>query len=263
VAANVAFGLTPRSGPEADRVVRELLDRIGLGGRGGDYPHHLSGGERQRVALARALAPRPRLLLMDEPFTSLDGTLRGRLRAETVALLRETRTTTVLVTHDADEALRVADRVALIDRGRLVECGTPHALYARPATVAAARLFGEVNEIRGICRQGRVHTPIGCFDAPDLADRAPVSVCIRPSHVRLGSTPTGAEALVLSRAFLGHEDRITVAVPGLADPVAIRVPPGTRLEIDDVVRLDVDPAGVVLVSHVADSSSTPLDIQGV
>src|SRR5690606_3920933 len=124
VAENIAFGLRGWARQDVNRAVRSLLDDVGLPDRGESYPHMLSGGERQRVALARALAPRPKLLLMDEPFSSLDTALREQVRAHTVALLRRHGTTTVLVTHDPSEALRVADRVGVLSRGKLVQFGT-------------------------------------------------------------------------------------------------------------------------------------------
>src|SRR5690606_27068866 len=130
------------------------------------YPHMLSGGERQRVALARALAPNPRILLMDEPFSSLDGRLRDRVRQQTMHLLRELNTTTIVVTHDPDEALRIADRIALLRDGRLVQVGPPQELYSRPASLFAAQFFSEVNELPCHVRDGRAETPLGTFRAP-------------------------------------------------------------------------------------------------
>src|SRR5690606_22628130 len=147
---------------------------------GASYPHMLSGGEQQRVALARALAARPRVLLMDEPFSSLDGALRDQVRQQTVALLRETGTTTVMVTHEPREAMRIADRIALLSAGRLLQSGTVDEVYARPTTVFAARLFSDVNEIPGVCVGGCVATPLGSFPAPALPERASARVCIRP-----------------------------------------------------------------------------------
>ena len=134
VAANVAFGVTGRRS-EVVGAAQALLDRVDLTRYARSYPHMLSGGERQRVALARALAPRPQMLLMDEPFSSLDGRLRDQVREDTLDLLRESGTTTVIVTHEPDEALRIADRIVILDKGRLVECGTPEALYSRPSTI--------------------------------------------------------------------------------------------------------------------------------
>ena len=164
----------------------------------------LSGGERQRVALARALLPGPRVLLMDEAFSSLDSRLRDRIRQDTLKLLRENRTTAVLVTHDPGEAMRLADRIALLHEGRLVECASPEDLYRKPATLAAARFISDINELRGICRDGYVLTPLGSFTAPHLADQTEACVCIRPHSVRVAprgrrrARPSG-QHLVLGR----------------------------------------------------------------
>jgi iron(III) transport system ATP-binding protein len=188
VAANVAFGLRGRRRAEQETTVRALLQRVGLHAYASRYPHELSGGERQRVALARALAPGPRVLLMDEPFSSLDDRLRRRVRQETADLLREMRTTAVVVTHDPDEAMQIADRIALLHAGRLVQCDTPEALYARPETLFAARFFSALNELPGTCRRGGVETVFGRVAAPHLADGAPAVVCRRPRVCRPGSS---------------------------------------------------------------------------
>src|SRR5690606_37279794 len=123
----------------------------GLGRLAASYPHQLSGGERQRVALLRAMAPKPRMLLMDEPFSSLDSRLRDDVRRRTLELVRGSGTTTVIVTHDPDEALRIADRIALLERGTLVQIGTPEELYFQPRTLFAARFFSDVAALPGTC----------------------------------------------------------------------------------------------------------------
>lgn len=239
VAANVAFGLRGRPRAEVDRIVTGLLGRVGLARYASAHPHTLSGGERQRVALARALAPAPRVLLMDEPFSSLDGRLRDQVREETLDLLRETATTTIFVTHDPDEAMRAADRIALLHEGRLVQCGAAEELYTRPSTLFAARFFSDVNELDGTCRQGRVETPLGVFAAPALADGAPARVCIRPEHLRLASGPSGLAARVVRTAFLGEIDHLVLAVPGLDTRLTLRAFGRTGVEAEDVVYLDL------------------------
>ena len=206
----------------------------------------LSGGERQRVALARALAREPRVLLMDEPFSSLDGELRDRVRADTVRLLRELNTTTILVTHDASEAIRVADRIAVLREGRLLQCGSPEDLYRRPTTAFAARLFGDVNELTGTCRSGRVETPLGIFPA-DLSDDAAARVFIRPQHLRIAPTPTTVRARVVAAEFLGELCRVSVDVAHLARPMVMHVAERDRPEPGTDVYLDLDPASGVIV----------------
>jgi iron(III) transport system ATP-binding protein len=249
VAANIGFGLRTLARPEADEVVRSLLNRMDLSRFAASYPHVLSGGERQRVALARALAPRPRVLLMDEPFSSLDGVLREQVRDQTTRLLRDSGTTVVVVTHDPDEALRIADRVALIDRGRLVECGTPQELYASPATIFAARLFGHGNELRGICRAGCIATPLGAFDAAHLPEAAAGSVFIRPQQLRLIDEPSDIAARVLRTTFLGDACQVVLDVNGLDVPLTVRTACNPSLEAGASVFLAIDRQAVRVVAH--------------
>ena len=246
VAANVAFGLKGRPARDIDRIVAAMLDRVDLQRYASSYPHMLSGGERQRVALARALAPAPRVLLMDEPFSSLDGRLRDQVREQTLELLRDTRTTTVIVTHDPDEAMRVADRIALLRNGRLEQCGSPEDLYLRPATRFAARFFGDLNEIAGTCRGGVVDTVVGAFQAPDLRDGDPALVCIRPQDVQVSRRPDGIAAHVVRAEFRGEIDHLVLAVAGLSRPLTVRAFGRTRLEPGDAVYVSV-PRDEVLV----------------
>jgi iron(III) transport system ATP-binding protein len=249
VAQNVAFGMRGVDRPETHRRVSELLERVGLDDRADSYPHVLSGGERQRVALVRALAPRPRVLLLDEPFSNLDGRLRDHVRQQTLDLLRETRMTTIFVTHDPSEAMRIGDRIALIRNGRLLQCGVPEELYARPATAFAARFFGDVNELSATCRDGLVETALGTFVATHLTDRAPAVVCIRPEHVRLAEGPTGVAARVVRTEFLGEIDHLELAVARLDAPVTVRAFGRTRLAPGDTVNLDVDRQHVLVLPH--------------
>jgi iron(III) transport system ATP-binding protein len=247
VAANVAFGLTGQDRHDVARTVGTLLERVGLSRYAASYPHMLSGGERQRVALARALAPAPRVLLMDEPFSSLDRQLRDHIRRETLDLLRDLRTTSVVVTHDPAEAIAMADRIALLRRGRLLQCGSAEDLYARPTSAFAARFFGDVNELTGTCRGGCIETPFGRFAAPHLPDRASARVCIRPQHLRVADNPTNVRARVVASEFFGEGDRIVVEVGDLRELVALRVPGRARVTPGDTIHLDVDTPSVVIV----------------
>ncbi len=195
VAANIGFGLPVRKrrGP----VIAELLEAVGLAGMGQRYPHQLSGGQQQRVALARALAIRPNVVLLDEPFASLDAHLRASVRADVQRLLAEAGITGVLVTHDQDEALSTADRVAVLRDGRIAQCAAPQDLYNRPADADIARFIGDANLIEGVLDTDEVDTMLGrlrvepaCLAglAP-AADAAPASgratVLIRPEQVEL------------------------------------------------------------------------------
>ena len=247
VAANVAFGLPRRRGADAARSVAALLDRVGLARYASSYPHMLSGGERQRVALARALAPAPRVLLMDEPFSSLDARLRGRVRRETRALLGDTGTTTIIVTHDPAEAVALGDRVALMRDGRLEQCATPGELYARPATAFAARFFSDINEFTGTCRQGCIETPAGVFGAPALADGAPARVCIRPEHVRVAAGPTPMAGRVVSSEFRGEIDHVIVELGDGRGTVCMSVFGRAGLSAGDDVFLEIDARHAAIV----------------
>ena len=158
---NVAFGLKNLPPEEARTIARHALERVGLAHYAANYPHHLSGGEQQRVALARALVPRPQVMLMDEPFSGLDQRLRESVRAETLTLLRETRASCLLVTHDPVEAMGLADRIFLMRQGHLIQSGTPEQLYRQPADAAAARFFSDTNEVRGRVAGAAVDTALG------------------------------------------------------------------------------------------------------
>jgi iron(III) transport system ATP-binding protein len=214
VAANVAFGLLQLAKPERARRTAAALERVGLSALAGSYPHSLSGGEQQRVALARALAPTPRILLMDEPFSGLDPSLRNSVREDTVRLLKSLGTTVVLVTHDPEEAMRVADRIALMRAGALVQLGTPLELYRSPVDQAAAAFFGAVNVLHGIVRGGKAATPLGLFAAQALAEGTEVEALVRPQALRLGAPGSGSPAEVLSVRALGAETEILLALKG-------------------------------------------------
>jgi iron(III) transport system ATP-binding protein len=154
-----------------------------------------------------------------------------------------------MVTHDPHEAMRIADRIALMRDGRIVQCGSAEELYTRPATVFAARVFGEINEFPGTCRHGQVETPIGIFPASQFPDQSPTSVCIRPQHLRIVPGPTSIRARVVRSEFLGEIDHVVLAVPGVATPVTLRAFGRTWLEPGDTAYLDVRAADALVVSH--------------
>ena len=214
VAANVAFGLRGLPREERDSRVTEMLQRIGLSDRRGAMPHELSGGQQQRVALARALAPRPALLLLDEPFANLDRTLRASLSLQVRDWLHELGTTALMVTHDPDEALRMADRLGVIVAGRLVQWSAPEQAWREPATRSVAELLGNIQFVTGYRDQdGRVSCPLGSFPAPDLQTVGPVDVAVRPSDLVV-HTEDGIAAHVLNRRFAGDHWTLTVSVEG-------------------------------------------------
>jgi iron(III) transport system ATP-binding protein len=211
VASNIGFGL-PRRGREAR--VAELVALVGLAGLQQRMPHELSGGQQQRVALARALAPDPALILFDEPFSSLDATLRAQLRAEVRDILRAAGATTLFVTHDQSEALEISDRVAVMRAGRIEQISTPDELYLRPVNRFVAGFVGEANLLPGEVRHGEVQTLVGRFRAggDHLADGVRAEVLLRPEQLhmlpveRLSSPPRPEAVLtIVRRVFHGSE----------------------------------------------------------
>ena len=222
------------------------LVRVGLEGYAADYPHALSGGEQQRVALARAIAPRPAVLLMDEPFSGLDRRLRDNVRDETLAVLRETRATCIIVTHDPEEAMRMGDRIALMREGRLVQIGTADELYDNPVDVFAARFFSELNEFSGVVNAGRVETPIGSFSCGDLQSGVSVDICLRPQGIKLAANGDGLPGRVTRTRFLGEVDLLDIAVSGLDLPLKARVRERSRFPAGSDVNLSFDPNDILL-----------------
>jgi len=219
VRQNVAFGL---KGTDIDQEarVRELLNRVGLLRHVDSFPHQLSGGEQQRVALARALAPRPSVMLMDEPFSGLDNRLRDGIRDDTLALLKEEGAAVLLVTHEPEEAMRMADEIALMRCGQIVQRGAPYNLYNAPVDRAAVSFFSDINILRGRVQGALTDTPFGQFLAPGVPEGGEVEIVFRPQHVAIdfdragrGPSPTdvqGAPARgeVIRARFLGKESLV-------------------------------------------------------
>jgi iron(III) transport system ATP-binding protein len=210
VADNVAFGLRHLAVEKRRQRLQEMLELVGLGRLAQRYPHELSGGQQQRVALARALAPRPAVLLLDEPFSNLDTALRSHMLQEVYTILRTLETTAVFVTHDHEEAFMVADRVGVLNGGRLEQLGCPEDIYHRPATRFVARFMGQANFLPGRVGVAGVETDIGRFpNALGLPVGAAAEVMIRPHHLELRPDPSG-NALVISRRFRGADALVVV-----------------------------------------------------
>lgn len=219
VSGNVAFGLRGTKA-EKRRRVSELLERVSLGRHIDAFPHELSGGEQQRVALARAIAPRPKIMLMDEPFSGLDNRLRDGIRDDTLSILKEEGTAVLLVTHEPEEAMRMADDIALMRGGRVVQQGAPYNVYNAPVDQAAAAFFSDINVIKGTVRGALTETAFGQFLAPGVPDDTEVDIVIRPQHVRIdfdragrGPLPTPsdgtpARAVVERARFIGKESLV-------------------------------------------------------
>jgi iron(III) transport system ATP-binding protein len=220
---NVAFGLKFLTKSEARAQALAAIERVGLAQYAGEYPHILSGGEQQRVALARAIAPRPSVLLMDEPFSGLDPRLRETMREDTLAILHETRATCIVVTHDAEEAMRMGDSVALMRKGRVVQTGKAMDLYRAPKNIFAARTFSDLNELAARIEGGHAATPLGTFPASGLADGTDVIVCVRQGGVRLLKAGEGVPGRVLDTRFLGDVALVEIAVQGVDAPILARM----------------------------------------
>ena len=241
---NVAFGLRVRKVSAAERRGRaaELLDLVGLPEHGERFPHQMSGGQQQRVALARALALRPRVLLLDEPLSALDAKVRLTLREEIRRLQLSLGITTIFVTHDQEEALSMADRVAVLNAGRLEQCAPPSELYERPATAFVAEFVGTMNRLPGrLTDGGRVEVagttlPVD-GEVPVVRE---VEVLIRPENVIATADPEGT-ATVVSAAFFGSVTRVLLDLPG-GGAVKADVPSRDAGELQPGVRAKVVPA---------------------
>jgi iron(III) transport system ATP-binding protein len=183
---------------------------------------------------------------MDEPFSGLDRSLRDEVREDTLAVLRDSRVTCVIVTHDPEEALRMADRIALMRAGTLVQVDVPEAVYRRPADLFVARFFCELNEIAGTVRDGRVDTPLGAFPAPGLAEGAPAVVAIRPTGIRLRPAGFGIPGRLEGRRFLGVVDMFEVAVNGLDRLLKGRTRETISFAARDEIGVAIDPAEVLV-----------------
>ena len=223
VADNVAFGLRDGRAVKRERVA-ELLSRVGLSGYDEKFPHQLSGGEQQRVALARAIAPRPQVMLMDEPFSGLDNRLRDDIRDETLDILKEEGTAVLLVTHEPEEAMRMADVIVLMRGGQVVQAGAPYNIYNTPKDKEAAAFFSDINVVHGVVRDRQTDTPFGLFLTPGVRDEADVEIIFRPQHCHLDFDRRGepvrptpergvpARGRVTRSRFMGNQSLVELAM---------------------------------------------------
>ncbi|MFF8938014.1 ABC transporter ATP-binding protein [Streptomyces paradoxus] len=249
---NVAFGLRMRKVRTVERRSRaaELLDLVGLGDKGDRFPHQLSGGQQQRVALARALALRPRVLLLDEPLSALDAKVRLTLREEIRRLQQELGITTLFVTHDQEEALSMADRVAVMRAGKLEQCAPPAELYGRPATAFVAEFVGTMSRIPGQVH-GRTVEVLGQRlpvdgDAPATPE---VDVLVRPEAVRVAADEHGT-ARVAATAFLGAVTRLSVRLAnGVEVKADLPTHEATALGAGSTVRVSLPDRPVLVAEH--------------
>ena len=251
---NVAFGLRNDKGTRG-RWVEDALARVGLSDQSDKYPYALSGGQQQRVALLRALAPEPGVMLLDEPFSNLDTTLRVQVRADTLGLLKETGVAILMVTHDPEEAMFMADRLLVMNEGRIIQAGTPLDIYFRPASSFVASLFGPMNRIEAVVRNGRANSFLGSFAAAGIADGTPVEIQIRPEALSplppllpqtanesiVGPPPGGTALTVLDVHPIGRASFVRFAGPG-GERLDARIAGVFQAEPGAVVRIAVDPA---------------------
>ena len=245
VRENIAFGLGDLPAREQASQAALWAERLGLSRHLEAYPHSLSGGEQQRVALARALAPKPAVMLLDEPFSSLDNRLRDRIRDETVALLQQSSTPTLLVTHDPEEAMRMADRIGIMQDGRLVQVDTPELVYARPTSPFAMRFLAESNEWSGRVQNGALHTPWGAIAAPGLAEGAQALAMFRPESLHMQAD--GPVFRVIRDRALGAFRRVEAALAEGPESVLVaRLPPGPPLAAGSTLKLALDRAACIV-----------------
>jgi iron(III) transport system ATP-binding protein len=246
VLGNVAFGLSAYPRAKRREMALEALEIVGMAKFAKSYPHTLSGGEQQRVALARALAPRPRIMLLDEPFSGLDRKLRDAVREETLTILRRSGASCVMVTHDPEEAMLMADRIALMRNGRLVQFGAPDELFFTPVDAEAAEFFSKFNRLHGVVQNGLVLTPFGGVPANSLVNGTGAEVLIRPEQMSLVTDaeeygiratvlrciPVGSQRLV--EAELADGTRVQArmslqACPPVGAEIALTFNPGAAL----------------------------------
>jgi iron(III) transport system ATP-binding protein len=245
---NVAFGLRALPRADAEREALALLARVGLEGFGGQFPSILSGGQAQRVALARAMVPRPSVMLIDVQ-------LRDSMQEETLALLRETRATCMIVTHNPEEAMRLGDRVAVMQAGRVMQIGRAEDLYRHPTNLFVARLFSEINEVRYVIEGGGIKTPVGRFSLPDdneMVDGDEAILCIRQRAIELSapckdSKQAGAlPGRVLRAKFLGDAVQLEVGVQGFEAPLKVRVDEAVAPARGAEVAVTIPPTSVLV-----------------
>jgi iron(III) transport system ATP-binding protein len=252
VAANLAYGLRGLDRRARRARVGELLELVGLSGYERRYPDQLSGGQAQRVAVARALAPRPAVLVLDEPFSSLDVALRAELRTEVRRILAAEGVTAVVVTHDQEEALSLGDEVVVMLEGRVAQVGTPDHVYRRPATAEVAAFLGEANLVQGQVQGGWMHTEVG--DLGVDGDDGPRLALIRPEDLEICETADGP-ARVVDAEYHGHDQVVSVM---LASGGRLRVRLQGQRRLEPGARVRVRHAGGEVVTFAVADTKAPV-----
>ncbi len=244
---NVCFGLSGIDKKQAIKQARVALARVGLLERQDDFPHMLSGGQQQRLALARTFAPRPGILMLDEPFSSLDARLRENVRSQTLAILRETSATTIIVTHDPEEAMVVGDRIALLRNGKVAQIDTAAKIYRSPVDLQTARFFSPLTEIESVVNAGVASTPLGQVPTPNHKEGDKVTIAIRPvGALDLTKGNKGVRARVLSKREALGFDIFEIGVHNIAAPINIRAPSDHDLEPGKDIFVTLKPEHVLI-----------------
>jgi len=244
VGDNIGFGLTRLSPDERRAAVTQVLDEVGLAGFEDRYPHTLSGGQQQRVALARALAPRPPVILLDEPFASIDVSRRRQLRQRSRLSLKQSGAITIMVTHDPEEALDMADRIAVMDQGRIVQFGEPIELFSKPATALVAGLFGEAQTYPATIDSGIASFAFGQIPAADFTESTKAELVLRPQQTRLTPSSDDTGYRILDLRFRGaHWLALIGCDDAEAIPLHVQLPDANNLTAGMPVSLSFDPAG--------------------
>ena len=248
VAENISYGLSKLSKTAAKNRTEELLQQIGLSEQAKKYPHMLSGGEQQRVALARARAPEPRLLLLDEPFSGLDVSLRQQIREETIQILKENEIASIIVTHDPEEAMLFADKIVLMQNGRVIQKGSPNTLYTNPINSFSAEFFGDISRIEGSVIGDMITTEIGSFSNKNFPNGSRVDVLIRQDGLRINpsksDTQSEIEVRVCDVRYTGTSNLVKVGIGDWPSPhthLLARHPSRFALEHGQKINLEVDP----------------------
>ncbi|MEN8319869.1 ABC transporter ATP-binding protein [Acinetobacter junii] len=243
VLENVMFGLKKIPKHERQSIAENALKHVSMSHHIHSYPHTLSGGEQQRVALARALAPKPHVLLMDEPFSNLDHRLRDQIRQSTIEILKQTSTTTIIVTHDPEEALQIADQIILMHQGKIIQSGTPKQLYFQPKTLFAARYFSDLNEIKTQIQDQQLHTIFGNIDIPKhLTSNNEIRCYFRPHQLRVNriKTENSLAAKIISSNFLGYSQLLKLKIEAEDKVLSAYVEYSQHYDQADTVYLSLD-----------------------
>ena len=229
-------------------IIMPLLERVGLEEYKDQYPHTLSGGQQQRIALARALAPNPQVMLMDEPFSGLDVALRDKIRDQTLGILKDMGVPTLLVTHDPEEAMRLSDKIAIMEKGRIIQFGRPRDIYFNPASSQVVQFFGHMNQLTGIVQQGTVTTPLGDINAGKYPDGQQVDIFARAQAIRVYCSRDTAEdyikATVVRTSIIGATTLLTLSIEGVEDHYLALYPTRDYINAGSEVYIELEPTEV-------------------